>query len=54
MRASLVGIHSRFAQLYNKSKDDELLAMEIEYKITRDGKLGIKQARPWVFRAPPR
>ncbi len=49
MRNSLAGIHSRFAKLYKKSKDDELFAMEIEFKITQDGKLVIKQARPWVF-----
>jgi len=52
MRASLAGIHSRFAKLYNKSKDDALFAMEIEFKITQDGNLIIKQARPWVFSNP--
>jgi len=53
MRASLASIHSRFAKLYKKSKDDELFAMEVEYKVTRDGKLVIKQARPWVFSNSP-
>ena len=49
MRTSLARIHSRFAKLYNKSKDDELFAMEVEFKITKEGKFVIKQARPWVF-----
>jgi hypothetical protein len=49
MRESLARIHSRFAKLYNKSKDDELFAMEVDFKITKDGEFVIKQARPWVF-----
>ncbi|MFP6601049.1 MAG: PEP/pyruvate-binding domain-containing protein, partial [Pirellulaceae bacterium] len=49
VRDSLARIHSSFAKLYNKSKDDELFAMEVEFKITKDGNFVIKQARPWVF-----
>ncbi|HIF31799.1 MAG TPA: hypothetical protein EYQ75_09060 [Planctomycetaceae bacterium] len=49
LRDSLAEVHVRFANLYNKSKDDELFAMELEFKITADGELVIKQARPWVF-----
>ncbi|MEO2015037.1 MAG: PEP/pyruvate-binding domain-containing protein [Fuerstiella sp.] len=49
MRASLAQIHGRFAKLYGRSADDELFAMEVEFKITKDGELVIKQARPWVF-----
>lgn len=48
LRAHLARIHARFQKLYGKS-DKEKFAMEIEYKIDKDGKLVIKQARPWVF-----
>ena len=43
----LLTIHERFQQLYGASFSSEF-AMEIEYKITREGKLAIKQARPWA------
>ena len=49
MRDSLAKIHARFAKLYSKSKDDIDFAMEVEFKITKDDSLVIKQARPWVF-----
>ena len=49
LRKSLTQIHGKFAKLYGRSLDDEKFAMEIEFKITKDGKLAIKQARPWVF-----
>jgi len=48
LRSRLARIHGRFRKLYEKSEDEEF-AMEIEFKITNDGKLAIKQARPWVF-----
>jgi hypothetical protein len=48
LRARLARIHARFQKLYNKSDKDKF-AMEIEYKIDKDGNLVIKQARPWVF-----
>ena len=41
-------IHARFRELYGLSKQDEF-AMEIPFKITSEGTLAIKQARPWVF-----
>lgn len=41
-------IHARFRELYGLSEQDEF-AMEIEFKITAEGTLAIKQARPWVF-----
>lgn len=49
MNECLGKIHSRFAKLYGKSLDDKKFAMEIEYKITKEGILSIKQARPWVY-----
>ena len=50
----LTGIHDHFKRLYDP---DGSFAMEIEFKITSDNVLAIKQARPWVFRPlnePPR
>ncbi|MXY99281.1 hypothetical protein F4Y93_01050 [Candidatus Poribacteria bacterium] len=40
-------IHYRFNQLYTSIGHTKNLAMEIEFKITSDGRLSIKQARPW-------
>jgi hypothetical protein len=51
LRVSLGIIHNRFAKLYGHSYEDESFAMEIEFKITKDGKFSIKQARPWVYAA---
>ena len=48
LRKHLARIHGKFAKLYG-AKDDDEFAMEIEFKITKDGQLQIKQARPWVF-----
>ena len=58
LREHLEVIHDRFAQLYDPGPG-EPFAMEIEFKITSDNILAIKQARPWVFSAtspppPPR
>ncbi len=39
-------IHNRFRRLYDSSSAD--FAMEIEYKVTKEGNIAIKQARPWV------
>ena len=44
----LAAIHNKFGQLYGSAGRAADFAMEIEYKITSDGKLSIKQARPWV------
>jgi hypothetical protein len=49
LRKCLSRIHGRFAKLYGVDRDAPGFAMEIEYKITREGMLSIKQARPWVF-----
>jgi hypothetical protein len=48
LREALGRIHFNFEKLYGKKGADEF-AMEIEFKITKDGDLVIKQARPWVF-----
>lgn len=42
----LATIHNRFYRLYASSSAD--FAMEIEYKVNKDGNIAIKQARPWV------
>ena len=44
----LESIHDHFRVLYTPGPD-EPFAMEIEFKITSDNILSIKQARPWVF-----
>lgn len=41
-------IHEHFRTLYHVDPADSDFAMEIEFKITADGRLSIKQARPWV------
>ena len=48
LRRHLQDIHDHFEGLYNPGPD-EPFAMEIEFKITSDDVLSIKQARPWVF-----
>ena len=48
LRERLTVIHHHFAGLYIPPAD-EPFAMEIEFKITSDNVLAIKQARPWVF-----
>ncbi|MCB1096541.1 MAG: hypothetical protein KDN22_13270 [Verrucomicrobiae bacterium] len=41
-------IHRHFRDLYQKQYDDTF-AMDIEFKFDAEGKLVIKQARPWVW-----
>ena len=41
-------INQHFASLYGTTPEDRDFVMEIEFKITADGDLAIKQARPWV------
>ena len=48
LRKHLEVIHGHFEGLYNPAPG-EPYAMEIEFKITGDDFLAIKQARPWVF-----
>ena len=49
LRKCLGKIHGKFAKLYGVDPDSTAFAMEVEFKITKDGALAIKQARPWVF-----
>ena len=44
----LMVIHNKFSQLYGPAGQTADFAMEIEFKITNEGKLSIKQARPWA------
>ena len=48
LRGHLQVIHDQFNGLYNSAAGDPF-AMEIEFKITSENILAIKQARPWVF-----
>ncbi len=48
LRNNLKTIHDRFQTLYN-IQDGDRFAIEIEFKVTADNTLAIKQARPWVF-----
>ena len=48
LRQRLEVIHEEFAELYD-TEPNERFAMEIEFKITSENTLSIKQARPWVF-----
>ena len=48
LRDHLTVIHDHFEGLYNPA-NSEPFAMEIEFKITSENILAIKQARPWVF-----
>lgn len=41
-------IQNHFRTLYKVSRWDRSFAMDIEFKITTDGQLHIKQARPWI------
>ena len=45
----LTMIHNHYRLVYGIDRDDPLFAMEIEFKITSEGELVVKQARPWVF-----
>ena len=53
LRVHLTVIHDHFAGLYSPAPGAPF-AMEIEFKITSDDVLAIKQARPWVFNPPNR
>ena len=47
--ADVMGLIQRhFKTLYGIPRTDSDFAMDIEFKITTDGRLSIKQARPWV------
>lgn len=48
LRPALRTVHEEFRELYGVDSRDDF-AMEIEFKITSEGRLSIKQARPWVY-----
>ena len=48
LRSNLQTIHDRFKTLYAVEAGDDY-AIEIEFKITAENQLAIKQARPWIF-----
>ena len=52
LRQRLDAIHEKFEDLYDV-EEGEQFAMEIEFKITSDNVLSIKQARPWIFASSP-
>ncbi len=51
LRSNLETIHDHFETLYGVQDGDDY-AIEIEFKITADKRLAIKQARPWIFTDP--
>lgn len=48
LRTYLAIVQEEFKKLYKAEEQDDF-AMEIEYKITSENRLAIKQARPWVI-----
>ena len=52
LRAHLAVIHDEFARLYGV-EPGQRFAIEIEFKITSENILAIKQARPWIFSPAP-
>ena len=48
LREYLSFLHDGFARLYDVAPGQQF-AIEVEFKVTRDNRLAIKQARPWVF-----
>ncbi len=48
LRQYLEAIHEGFEKLYEPASDNPF-AMEIEFKITSENNLAVKQARPWVY-----
>ena len=48
LHAALGTIHDHFEGLYEVGEEDDF-AMEIEFKVTAEDNLAIKQARPWVY-----
>lgn len=51
MRIYLRAIDTEFRRLYG-AEPGEPFAMDVEYKVTSEGQVSIKQARPWIFAEP--
>jgi hypothetical protein len=45
---AMADIQNHFRRVYNIAEDDLSFAMDIEFKITQEDELHIKQARPWI------
>lgn len=41
-------IQDHFREVYNIAENDLSFAMDIEFKVSQEDKLQIKQARPWI------
>lgn len=48
LKDKMNALHNHFRIKYGVSQSNSTWAMEIEFKITADGRLAIKQARPWL------
>ena len=45
---AIADIQEYFWKMYTIAEDDQTFNMDIEFKVTWEGELQIKQARPWV------
>ena len=48
LESLLTRVHSHFSNLYQASKAGGDFALDIEFKVTSDGTISIKQVRPWL------
>jgi hypothetical protein len=48
LRRAMDRVQQHFRPLYGRPRDDKKFAMDLEFKYDAQGKLVVKQARPWV------